>query len=74
MSQMNAAPLFPASVVFPDVDAVTLAREEAQAKLSRAVFAGGAWHTYLRKTLPPLGQQVGGTLGADPLPHWSDAS
>ncbi len=55
MTQMNAAPLFPETVIFPDVDAATLAREETVTRSARAFLAGrGAWQDYLRKTLPPM--------------------
>ncbi len=55
MSQQDAAPLFPEAVVFPDVDAATLAREEMAALSTRTLLDGRhAWQDYLRKTLPPV--------------------
>jgi hypothetical protein len=57
MSQVNATPLFPKPVTFPDVDEATLAREENEIQ-SRTLMSGGAWRNYLRKTLPPLQQQT----------------
>ncbi len=54
MNQQNAAPLFPETIVFPDVDATTLAHEETGYRSARAVLKErGAWQTYLRKFLPP---------------------
>jgi hypothetical protein len=49
MSEVNAAPLFPQKLVFQDVDAAVLAREEHNAAQPRS----GAWQTYLQRRLPP---------------------
>ncbi len=55
MSQQDAAPLFPETVIFPDVDAATLAREEATILSARTLLDGrSTWQDYLRKTLPPV--------------------
>ena len=51
---IDAAPLFPDLIVFPDVDDATLAREEPSARTARAVLlGGGTWSAYLTKLLPP---------------------
>jgi hypothetical protein len=52
MRETNAAPLFPRPVVFPDVDAAVLAREEGVAAVSPKGAVSGAWQSYLRRTLP----------------------
>ena len=55
MCQADATPRFEQSIVFPDIDSATLAREnEKTAGVSDA--AGSAWQTYLRKVLPPVAQ------------------
>jgi len=53
MTQLNAAP-FPTPVTFPDVDAAILAREDIAVRSHRTLISGGAWHSYMRKVLPPL--------------------
>jgi hypothetical protein len=58
MNQQNAAPRFPDAIVFPDVDAATLSREETGYRTARAMVQdGGAWQDYLRKFLPQTGRQ-----------------
>ena len=58
MRRYDAAPAFPAALVFPDVDDATLAREEPTLRSARAALVGdGAWHEYLRKVLPPMARQ-----------------
>lgn len=58
MNQFNTAPLFPEALVFPDIDAVTLAREETGYRSARGMLAGqGAWQEYLRKFLPTTSGQ-----------------
>ncbi len=55
MSQTDAAPCFNASLIFPDVDAATLAREDIGVHLlGTTTMAPDAWRDYLRRVLPPL--------------------
>lgn len=55
MHQSDATPVSPEEIVFQDVDAATLAREDAMLNPARAFLGGtGAWHDYLRKVLPPV--------------------
>jgi hypothetical protein len=51
MCQADVTPRFDQSIVFPDIDAATLARENA---LHDAKDGGSAWQLYLRKVLPPV--------------------
>jgi hypothetical protein len=54
MCPADIAPRFDHAIVFPDVDAATLAREENNPSLTRAIQnQNGAWQDYLRKVLPP---------------------
>jgi hypothetical protein len=53
MSEVNAAPLFPQPVVFPDVDAAILAREDCPLPADRQPARSGAWQNYMLRTLPP---------------------
>ena len=54
MRPIDAAPTFQKDIVFPDVDAATLAREDGMIVHSRVVMSGtGAWGDYLRKVLAP---------------------
>lgn len=60
MAKPTLAPAFPQPVVFPDVDAATLAVEDFGFIVARAGTEGvGAWHDYLRKVLPPLPRRAG---------------
>ncbi len=52
MCQADITPCFDHSIVFPDVDAATLARESAASLVSPA----SPWQAYLRKVLPPVPQ------------------
>ena len=52
MCQADVTPRFDQSIVFPDIDAATLARENEKSA-SVPDTTGGAWQTYLRKVLPP---------------------
>ena len=59
MNQQNSATLFPDTIVFPDVDPDTLAREESGYRTARAMLTErAAWPDDLRKVLPP-GSRVG---------------
>ncbi len=53
MREINAAPSFSKPVVFPDVDAAVLAREESSPQVVRPQASSGAWTNYLWRTLPP---------------------
>jgi hypothetical protein len=50
MCQADITPRFDQSIVFPDIDAATLARESAMAR-SMGV---SPWQDYLSKVLPPV--------------------
>lgn len=50
MCPTDITPRFDQSIVFPDVDAATLARESAMARTMNA----SPWQDYLRKVLPPV--------------------
>lgn len=52
MSQTDITPRFYESIVFPDIDAATLAREDEKTSTPQ-----GAWETYLRKFLPSAPQK-----------------
>jgi len=54
MNEMNAAPLFPQPVVFPDVDPAVLAREDEPVAVGQELEGSGAWQLYLTRTLSPL--------------------
>jgi hypothetical protein len=51
MCQAEFAPRFDQSIVFPDIDAATLARETA---VHDTKDGDSAWQLYLRKVLPPV--------------------
>eukprot|EP01037_Dinobryon_pediforme_P012014 gene12015-12104_t len=51
MRNADVTPRFDQSIVFPDIDAATLARESA---MQDARDSGSAWQLYLRKVLPPV--------------------
>lgn len=52
MCQTDITPRFEQSIVFPDVDAATLAHESNVSRLMGA----SPWQIYLRKVLPPVPQ------------------
>lgn len=52
MCHAEITPRFDQSIVFPDVDAGTLAREDAMGRTT----AVSLWQDYLRKVLPPAPQ------------------
>ena len=54
MNEMNAAPLFPQALVFPDVDPAVLAREDESVASGQDLEGSGAWQRYLTRTLSPL--------------------
>lgn len=55
MRNFETALGFPTELMFPDVDATTLAREDIAYKPQRAMQGGtGAWHDYVRKVLLPM--------------------
>ena len=54
MCLADLAPRFDTSIVFPDVDAATLARENEKAVAAKEPL--GAWQSYMRKVLPPVPQ------------------
>lgn len=60
MRSFDPTQAFPETFAFPDVDAATLAREdavreEAAFNPQRAMQTGtGAWHDYARKVLVPM--------------------
>ena len=58
---MHQAPdtrLFSSALIFQDVDAETLAREDVTQRSIRAgLTTPGTWHAYLRKMLPPVSQR-----------------
>lgn len=53
MYHADITPRFDQSIVFPDVDAATLARESAMSRMMGA----SPWQDYLRKVLPPVTQR-----------------
>ncbi len=55
MRDINAAPLFPKPVVFPDVDEAVLAREDEAPATHRPPAGVGIWQSYLGRTLGPYG-------------------
>ena len=55
MCQADVTPRFDQSIVFPDIDAATLARENEKTA-SVPAAAANAWQTYLRKVLPLVPQ------------------
>lgn len=57
MNQSDRTPRFDQSLVFPDIDEATLARENATTSNSGT----SPWNTYLRKVLPPV--RPSGTSG-----------
>ncbi len=54
MAKPDAAPIFPETIVFPDVDAETLAREDWSPRRRKPERPVDSWSEYLRKVLPPL--------------------
>ena len=52
--QADATPRFDQSIVFPDIDADTLARENEKMMAPAPEAQPDAWQTYLRKVLPPV--------------------
>jgi hypothetical protein len=48
---------FPAMLVFPDVDPQVLMRDEGTCLDARKML-DGAWVKYMRRVLPPVGEQV----------------
>jgi hypothetical protein len=59
MRPTDAAPTFPQTIRFPDVDAAVLDREDGTLHSTRGIMAaGGSWQEFLRKLLPPIPQSV----------------
>lgn len=54
MCQADATPRFDQSIVFPDIDADTLARENEKMRAPWPEPQPDAWQSYLRKVLPPV--------------------
>ncbi len=50
MCKADITPRFDQSIVFPDIDPATLARESAMARLASV----SPWQDYLSKVLPPV--------------------
>jgi hypothetical protein len=55
MCLADLAPRFDASIVFPDIDAATLARENEKSIAAKEPEQS-AWQSYMRKVLPPVPQ------------------
>jgi hypothetical protein len=54
MHESKATPPFPSPVTFPDVEATILAQEDTAIRTSHTLISGGAWHSYMRRVLPPM--------------------